>query len=209
MTLLKLLSSSNYLVINKDLMKVLGIEETILLGELASEYDYWYKKQELEDDYFYSTIENVEKNTTLSKYKQTQAMNKLKELGIIETKLKGIPAKRYIKINEDRIEEVLQDKMYKDFLTSCQKINQLDGEVLTTNSNNINNNIINNTYSNNINSKTLIYSSNLDKEEKEINKEKEENYGIPMVDQNKKEEYDPFAEYKIHDSFEKHCFLDE
>lgn len=196
MTLLKLLSSSNYLVINKDLMKVLGIEETILLGELASEYDYWYKKQELEDDYFYSTIENVEKNTTLSKYKQTQAMNKLKELGIIETKLKGIPAKRYIKINEDRIEEVLQDKMYKDFLTSCQKINQLDGEVLTTNSNNINNNIINNTYSNNINSKTLIYSSNLDKEEKEINKEKEENYGIPMVDQNKKEEYDSFAEDK-------------
>ena len=196
MTLLKLLSSSNYLVINKDLMKVLGIEETILLGELASEYDYWYKKQELEDDYFYSTIENVEKNTTLSKYKQTQAMNKLKELGIIETKLKGIPAKRYIKINEDRIEEVLQDKMYKDFLTSCQKNNQLDGEVLTTNSNNINNNIINNTYSNNINSKTLIYSSNLDKEEKEINKEKEENYGIPMVDHNKKEEYDSFVEYK-------------
>lgn len=173
MTLLKLLSSSNYLVINKDLIKVLGIEESILLGELASEYDYWLKKGELDNEYFYSTIENIEKNTTLSKYKQTQAISKLKELGIVETKLKGIPAKRYIKINEQRIEEVLQDKMYEDFIHSCQKINQLDGKVLTTNSNNINNNIINNTYSNNINSKTLIYSSNLDKEEKEINKEKE------------------------------------
>ena len=56
------------------------------------------------------------------------------------------------------------------------------------------------------------------------------NYGIPLVDTEKnsieeysidknsikekeinkeKEEYDPFAEYKSHDSFEEHCFLDE
>ncbi len=34
-------------------MKVIGLHEAILLGELCSEYD------ELEDGYFYSTRENI------------------------------------------------------------------------------------------------------------------------------------------------------
>lgn len=180
MTLLKLLSSRNYLIINKDLMRILGIDESILLGELAGEYDSWLKKGMLKNGYFYSTIDNVEKNTTLSKYKQNQALNKLKTLGIVETKLQGIPAKRYIKINEERIEQVIEDEMTKNFLHSCQKINQLCGEEFTTNNNNINNNNSNNYYSNLNNSNTIIYNSNYSIKEKEINKEKE---------------VDPFAEY--------------
>ena len=178
MSILNLLSSSSYLIINKDLIKALGFEETLLVGELASEYVNWYKKGKLDNDFFYSTIDNVEKNTGLSRYKQAQALNTLKKLGIVETKLKGLPAKRYIKIYEEKIEQVIQDQMYKDFMHSCKTGNRPDCEKFTTNNNNINNNKNNNNYYSNLdNSNTLIYSSNYIKE-KEINKEK-----------------DPFTEY--------------
>jgi hypothetical protein len=52
---------------------VLGIDEAIILGELASEYEYWSRREELQDGYFYSTIENIEENTTLTEYKQRKA----------------------------------------------------------------------------------------------------------------------------------------
>ena len=69
MGILQLISTSNFITVNKDLIKELGLEEAILLGELASEYEYWQKKDEIQDGYFYSTIENIEKETTLTAYK--------------------------------------------------------------------------------------------------------------------------------------------
>jgi hypothetical protein len=63
------------MVVNKDLMRAFGIEEAILLGELASEYEYLKKQYAIENEWFYSTVENIEKNTTLSKYKQKKDKN--------------------------------------------------------------------------------------------------------------------------------------
>lgn len=51
-------------------MRAFSIEEAILLGELASEYEYLKKQYALENEWFYSTVENIEKNTTLSQNKQ-------------------------------------------------------------------------------------------------------------------------------------------
>ena len=98
MGILQLISSSNFITVNKDLIKVLGLEEAILLGELASEYDYWNNKNEIEDGYFYSTIENIEKETTLTAYKQRKCLETLKNNGFIDIQIRGIPAKRYIKL---------------------------------------------------------------------------------------------------------------
>lgn len=58
------------MVVNKDLMRAFSIEEALLLGELASEYEYLKKQYALENEWFYSTVENIEKNTTLSQNKQ-------------------------------------------------------------------------------------------------------------------------------------------
>lgn len=63
------------MVVNKDLMRAFGIEEAILLGKLASEYEYFKKQYAIENEWFYSTVENIEKNTTLSKYKQKKDKN--------------------------------------------------------------------------------------------------------------------------------------
>lgn len=131
MSLLKQLANSNYISVNKTLIKTVGLEEAILLGELCSEYDYWEEHNQLTDDgYFYATIEKIENNTTLSEYQQRKAVNTLKNFDILETKLKGLPATRYFKINENMLFSFLQ--------TSSEKTKELDTKKLNS-SNNINN----------------------------------------------------------------------
>lgn len=144
MTILKLLANDNYIIVNRDLAKELGLEEAIIFGELASEYNYYEKNNQLEDGYFYSTIDNIEDNTTLSEYKQRKALNNLKDIGLIDITIKGIPAKRYIKINEEQVEELFNIKYQNNLRTSSLKIKELELKKLKGNSNNNNNNKNNN-----------------------------------------------------------------
>ena len=141
MGILQLISTSNFITVNKDLIKVLGLEEAILFGELASEYDYWNNKNEIEDGYFYSTIENIEEKTTLTAYKQRKCLENLKSKGIIDIQIRGIPAKRYIKINEEKVVEIFNNKLLKNLTTGCKKTSQLEVKKLNGNNNIINNNI--------------------------------------------------------------------
>ena len=147
MSLLHLIAGKNYIVVNKGLIKVIGLEETIVLSELASEYGYWEEKKQLEDGYFYSTIENVELNTSLNEYKQRKAFKSLQDKNIIDVKVKGIPAKRYIKINEEQVLKILNNKFFNNLSTSSLKIKELELKKLKGNNNNINSNKnINNKY---------------------------------------------------------------
>ena len=78
MTLASLLSSSSFIMTNKILIKAVGTDAAILLGELCSEYNYWEQRDELVNkQWFYFTRENIEDNTGLSKHKQQIAINKL------------------------------------------------------------------------------------------------------------------------------------
>lgn len=106
MILASLLSSSSFIITNKILIKAVGTDAAILLGELCSEYNYWENRSELSDgEWFYSTRENIEENTGLTEHKQRMALNKLIELKLVETKKKGIPCKIYYKLNENEIIE--------------------------------------------------------------------------------------------------------
>lgn len=143
MGILQLISTRNFITVNKELIKALGLEEAILLGELASEYDYWSNKNEIENGYFYSTIENIEEKTTLSAYKQRKCLENLKKSNIIDVQIKGMPAKRYIKIYEEQLFKIFNSKLLKNLTTRCEKILQQDVKKFNGN-NNINNNNINN-----------------------------------------------------------------
>jgi hypothetical protein len=46
MSVLGLLASRNYITVNKDLIQALGLEEAIILGELASEYSFWERTRQ-------------------------------------------------------------------------------------------------------------------------------------------------------------------
>ena len=139
MSVIDILSSGNYIVVNKKIASELGLCEAILLGELASEHKYWSNTENLEDGFFYSTVENIKENTTLSRKQQTRAMNTLEEKGIVTAVLKGIPAKRYVRINEDAILPYLLDKFVPNGLTSSSQTDELVRPKRTINNNNNNN----------------------------------------------------------------------
>ena len=144
MSILQLISTRNYISLNKDLIRLLGLEEAIILGELASEFDYWEREDKLEEGYFYSTVENIEANTTLSDHKQRKALKNLKSKNLVDVKVKGIPAKRYIKINEDQVLNLINSQFLKNLRTRNENIEELEVKKLKRNNNITNNNIINN-----------------------------------------------------------------
>lgn len=139
MGILQLLATRNYIIVNKDLIKLVGLEEAIILGELASEYEYWLNQNKLEDGYFYSTIDNIESNILLTEHKQRKILNGLKDKGLIDLKIKGIPAKRYIKINENEVLKLFNIKFLKNLGTCSKKNKEFDVKNFEINNNNINN----------------------------------------------------------------------
>ena len=96
---LDFLDSGNYIAANRTLIKAFGLHVAVIIGELASEARFWKKEGKLEDGWFFSTVENIENATGLNSYYQRDAIKQLQGLGFIETKYKGLPRKRYFRIN--------------------------------------------------------------------------------------------------------------
>lgn len=107
MNLLHLLANDGFICVNKHIIRKLGLVEAVLIGELASIYTYNENKGVLEDGWFYATIERIEENTGLSEYKQQQTINKLCDLGILQQKLMGMPRRRFLTFNAQKLFEVI------------------------------------------------------------------------------------------------------
>lgn len=151
--LMSILSSDAYIILNKYVMKAIGLHEAILLGELCSEYIYWCKEDKLQDGYFFSTRENIEKETTLSPHQQRQALKNLVNFGFVEITERDMPKKTYYKVIEEKVYEFLSkteldfaevkkfnDKTSKNLTSSDENIEVQDVKNFNTNNNKINNN---------------------------------------------------------------------
>lgn len=146
-SLLKLISFEGYIPVSKLLSKLLGLNESVILGEFITEYIYYESHNMLtEDDYFYCTVENLEQNVFLSEFFQRKAIRHLCEEGLINIDKRGLPAKRYIHLNIDRIEEIIQSESLG---TSSKAAKELENDAIknkdsscyrTLNNNKANNN---------------------------------------------------------------------
>lgn len=151
MILSSLLSSSKYIIVNKDLIKTLGLNEAVILGELCSEYTYWENNNQLvNNEFFYSTRENIESNTGINAHFQRIAIKNLEQKDILTLKRMGIPCKTYYKINESVVVEYLKkakipvvhemnDKEKTSSITSNSSDILQDGDVVNGNNNKNNN----------------------------------------------------------------------
>lgn len=144
MNVVNLLASTNYLVVNKELVRLLGLEEAVLIGELAGEYLYWEGKGELKDGFFFSTIQNVEQAIGLSDYKQRECLKRLSAMGLVDVRVLGAPPVRYIRINEMSILKIFENQFSKNLNLDTQKISDLNLKKFETNNNKYNNNRNNN-----------------------------------------------------------------
>ncbi len=102
-TLKQLLMSSSYFVLNKQIVKAIGIEAGFLLTTLIEASDGLAN----EDGWFYKTSPSLEEETGLSNHKQSKIIDELSKLGILEQENKGMPMKRYFRINFRKIEELV------------------------------------------------------------------------------------------------------
>ena len=114
-----LLSSSAFLILNKELARQVGLKEAILLADLISKEEYFIANG-MTDGWFFNTEANIEKDTTLTPYQQRKCLKTLKTNLVLETKRKGIPAKQYFKINEQQVIKLLNNLSATN-LTSINK----------------------------------------------------------------------------------------
>jgi hypothetical protein len=108
MNILELLSSNSYLTVNKALAKKVGLEAAVLFADLAGSQLHWNNQKNIEvSDWFFRTREQIEEQTTLSSKTQLRCAKILIEAGLIQTKLKGLPAITHYLIGEQEVTNLL------------------------------------------------------------------------------------------------------
>ena len=118
-----LLSSTAFIVLNKELARQIGLNEAVLLADLISKEEYFISKG-MTDGWFFNTEPNIQKDTTLTPFQQRRCLKTLKKYQIIEVKRKGIPAKQYFKINEQQVIKFLNN-LSSTNLTSINNIKEI------------------------------------------------------------------------------------
>ncbi|HVV15372.1 MAG TPA: hypothetical protein VHD55_03175 [Candidatus Paceibacterota bacterium] len=106
---------------NAGLSKALGsVKAGVLIGQLL----YWHGKGH-DPNWTYKTIEEMYEETGLSRREQETAIAICKQKGILEVIRKGIPPRRYFKIDVEKVISLLSQ------LNKSAKLNCTVGEELT------------------------------------------------------------------------------
>ena len=122
MNVLQLIASNSFLTVNVLIAKEVGLDAAALLAELASAQMYWEQHSGLDEEgMFFETAEQIEERTTLTAYQQTKAAKVLEEKGLLRTRRKGIPAKKFYCVDGDQIMALFQNKFPKNLKTGHQK----------------------------------------------------------------------------------------
>lgn len=126
-----LLLANSYWALSKPLVYALGLETAFLLCNFAEAENL------SKNGWFYQTIKTVEEKTTLSRRKQDRCIEQLTELGILETKVMGVPAKRHFRINYSKVEEIMfancTNKFVRNEQTRVSEPNKQECAKRTTN----------------------------------------------------------------------------
>ena len=76
------------------------------------------------DGWFFSTQENVESNVCINSYKQRKCIKELSALGVLEMEVRGMPATRYFRLNEQRLScLILNNKICKNEQQVVENLN--------------------------------------------------------------------------------------
>ncbi len=131
--MIEILANDGYIVVNKKIIASIGLQESVLLGELCSEYIYWKKQGQLKDNFFYSTRDNLKKNTGLSEYQQRYVLKNLIRNGLIKEKYAGQPPLKWYSICAKNIEELIKEAYSEQPLDlSLKKLKIQDSNNLTS-----------------------------------------------------------------------------
>ncbi len=76
-------------------------------GLFMSQLLYWWGKGDYED-WIYKTIDEVKKETCLTRSEQSRAIKRWVVLGVLKVKIAGIPARRFFQIDTKKLVTILK-----------------------------------------------------------------------------------------------------
>lgn len=103
------LTTSAFVMVNKSfLRKFTSLGEAVILSELLSTYKYHQINQSLEmDDAFAVPLKYYERQLGMSFFQQNRALKALQAQGMVQLFKRGFPAVRVVKIDFEKIQELL------------------------------------------------------------------------------------------------------
>lgn len=113
----------------KEALETLGVRDiafkpafakiagSVTAGLLLSQLHYWSDKGHDPEGWIYKTVEDFERETTLTRFEQEGARKRLKQLKVCEIKLRGVPATLHYRIDWT---------VLGDLLSSLRKTSKLD-----------------------------------------------------------------------------------
>jgi len=114
-TFAEIIFTSPYLIVNKSLIKSIGLHNSIFLSNLIDKYTYFSKEGKLQEDGgFFITLENQTEQVDLSVRILRKCKKQLKEMAIIKTYMKGIPPKEFYIIDFEEIVNIIEEKYDRD-----------------------------------------------------------------------------------------------
>lgn len=88
------------------LPKMAEISGSAVAGLFISQALYWHEKG-WAGEWVYKTIEDMREETSLNRSEQQRAIKIWKELGVLEKEVRGIPPKRYFRIDIPTLEKLV------------------------------------------------------------------------------------------------------
>ena len=115
MGVLQIIARENFITYSKVVARNLGVNAAVLLGQLCS-------YQNLAEGEFYREQSLIAEDTCLSIYEIRKAVDVLVENELLVVERKGVPAKNFYKIDEN--------KLYDFLISRCEKFIHLEDENL-------------------------------------------------------------------------------
>lgn len=106
---LEAFSSGSYLVVNKTLITIFGLQEAVFLSNLIDKFRYFSEKNMLQkDNGFFLTHEEQEKQTSLSLYQLRKCKKNIIKQKILKTYVKGVPSKEFYILDFDQLINIIE-----------------------------------------------------------------------------------------------------
>jgi len=114
-----------------EIAKALGNVKSAIF---VCQFLYWEGKQADKDGWIYKTQEEIYNETGLSRKEQESARKQLRELGILEEKLIGVPPVKHYKFDWGALDKLICNKGANQFVTFGQiNMSETDKSIYTEN----------------------------------------------------------------------------
>jgi len=116
MKLMSILSGQGFVMYNKQLAKSVSVNAAIIFGQLCASYESFSSKGMITvkdtKEYFFLTSDTLEEETGLTYKQQLKAIKDLEQAGYIETKIMGVPSKKYFYITDKIVQELFDEAKF-------------------------------------------------------------------------------------------------